>query len=70
MSCFIYIYIYIYIYNISIKEDKYYLIEAEKQLSCKKTYEEASIDKALLSLKLFIILSKKFEKQETFQVIF
>ena len=38
-------------------DKKDYLMEAEKQLSCKKTFEEVST-----SLKLFMILSKKLKQ--------
>ena len=55
---YIYIYIHIYICNIYIKEDKYYLIEAEKQLSCKKTYEEASSDPSFVIKTIHSTLEK------------
>ena len=45
-----------------------YLMEAQKQLSCKEIYEEFS--SFLFSLNLFMIPSEKFEEEDTFLVIF
>ena len=42
-----------------------YFMEAEKQLSCKESYEVTP----LFSLKLFMTLLKKFEEAGTFRVI-
>ena len=45
-----------------------YLMEAQKQLSCKEIYEEFS--SFLFSLNLFMIPSEKFEEEDIFLVIF
>ena len=47
-------------------DKKDYLMEAEKQLSCK----ESAFLTPPFSSKLYMTLSKKFEKEETFLVIF
>ena len=44
-------------------------MEAEKQLCCKETYEEISSISSFL-IKTIHILSKKFEKEEKYLVIF
>ena len=48
--------------TVVIWDKKDYLLEVEKRLSCKETYEELSSD-PLFSLKLFITLLKKFENE-------
>ena len=51
-------------------DKKDYLMEAEKQLSCKETYEEVSSDPSFLIKTVLDTLRKNFEEEETFLVIF
>ena len=51
-------------------DKKDYLMEAEKQLSCKETYEEVSSDPSFLIKTVLDTLRKIFEEEETFLVIF
>ena len=50
-------------------DKKDYLMESEKQLSYKELMKKFQVTD-LFSLKLFIILLKKFEEEGTFLVIF